>query len=52
MLIENFLKLTPKGDQSGRGLRIFGPLKETIKQVISKYLLHFFACNSKRDLEG
>ena len=37
MLVE-ILKLTPKGDQSGRGSRIFLPLKETNKtNLIQKF---------------
>ena len=35
MLVENF-ELTPKGDQSGRGSRIFWPLKETNKTSFFK----------------
>ena len=47
MLVKNFE--TPKGDRSGRGPRVFGPLKETMLKCI---FLYFFACNPKRDLHG
>ena len=50
------LKLTPKGDQSGRDLRIFLLLKETNLGVAPAFFdplkVNETSFNSKRDLEG
>ena len=52
MLVENF-EIHPNVDQSGCGSHIFWPLIEVnLGEFFKKKMLHFFACNPKRDLEG
>ena len=41
----------PERDLSGRGSSVLDPLKVN-KTSLKTNLLHFFACNSKQDLEG